>query len=365
MAPGGSPPAPRPPRLAFVDALRGLAVSLMVVNHTARWWLAPAVGLGRQPLIYATMALAGPTFLFLVGVSLALGYHRAAVIEGRPFATVAGRNVRRAAAILAAGAVVNVLVFPEDVLGARVLVSIAFMILVATPLLPALRSRPGRAALLALAPALYVAFVWCLPALAAWSRLHPLRAAVLFREFPVFPWLALVLLGLVAGWTEATARDRWRRDRWYAGLGAAGALVLLGIAALAPGRAGGRGPGLAGDLTLNDYWTAGPITAAALTAAILVLLALAYATIERGGWRAGPLVGLGRAALLVYVVHLVVVAPLGARAGGVVLRGWGPYLLATAWLLAGLGLLAAGWLLVRPRLRALARAAGAAAGLAP
>lgn len=364
MTAGRWPPGSRSPRLAFVDALRGLAVGLMVVNHTARWWLAPAVGPGREGLIYATMALAGPTFLFLVGFSLALAYHRAAAIEGRPFPAVAWRNARRAAAILAAGGLVNVLVFPEDVLGARVLVSIALMIVVATPLLPALRARVGRAALLALAPALYAAFVPSVPALAAWSAAHPLRAAVLLREFPVFPWLALVLLGLVAGWTEATAPDRRHRDRWYAGLGTAGGLALLGIGTLAPPGADGR-PGPARDLILNGYWTAGPITVAGLTAAILLLLALAYAAIARGGWPAAALVRLGRAALLVYVVHLVVVAPLGARAWGVALRGWGPYLLATAWLLAGLTLLAAAWLALRPRLRALARAAGAAAGLAP
>ncbi|MGH7264321.1 MAG: heparan-alpha-glucosaminide N-acetyltransferase domain-containing protein, partial [Candidatus Rokuibacteriota bacterium] len=60
-------------RRPFVDALRGLAVALMVVNHTARWWLDPALG-GREALVYVTMVLAGPTFLLLVGFSLALSW---------------------------------------------------------------------------------------------------------------------------------------------------------------------------------------------------------------------------------------------------------------------------------------------------
>jgi len=59
-------------RLLFLDALRGLALVYMVLNHTARWWLDAPMGRPRSHLIYVTVTLAGPLFLFLVGFCLPL-----------------------------------------------------------------------------------------------------------------------------------------------------------------------------------------------------------------------------------------------------------------------------------------------------
>jgi uncharacterized membrane protein len=343
-----APPPPAGPRLRFVDALRGLAVALMVVNHTARWWLEPAVGAQRESLIYVSMVLAGPTFLLLVGMSLALAYH-AALARGRPFRAVALRQLRRAAGILAAGFLVNALVFPADLLGARVLVSIALAIVLATPLLPLVRHRVARWALLGLAPALYVAFLGALPDLARWSRAHPVAAALFLREFPVLPWLGLVLAGLVLGSAEARGREAARRERRYAALGAAGVLGIAAYLALGAGAPLASRLAIGRDLSLNDYWTAAPVTAVGMVGAILVLLAGTRTLVERGGWRLPALVALGRAALPIYVVHLVIVAPVARDAWGLALRSWASYALATALLLSALVGLATVWLAVRAR----------------
>jgi uncharacterized membrane protein len=360
-----------PPRRPFVDALRGLAVVLMVVNHTARWWLAPGVGAARDVLVYVTMALAGPAFLLLVGVSLALAYHHA-VVASRPWSAVAAVTLRRAAVIAGAGLLVNAVVFPQDILGARVLVSIALALLVATPLLGLLPHPGGRLLLLAFALGLYAAFPSAQPMLAAWSRSHPLAAGLLLREFPLFPWLGLVLLGLVLGWGDAASgysgtsapdggapaprrpeapTSPRRRDRRHAALGAAGLAGLAAYALL------DRAAPLAvrlhvdRDLVLNDYWTAGPVTAVGIVGGLLLLLALAYAIVERAGWPVAPLVLLGRAALPIYVLHLVLIVVVVRDAGGAALTDWGRYALATGLLLVMLVAVARVWLPVRGGVR--------------
>jgi uncharacterized membrane protein len=337
------------PRTPFVDALRGLAVVLMVINHTARWWLDPAVGDPREAVIYTTMVLAGPTFLFLVGFSLALGYARA-LAGGRAFGSVAARHLQRSLVIAAIALGLNAVVFPHDVLGARVLLSIALAIAVVTPLVPLVRRPAGRIALLALAVTVYAVFPGALPALRDWSAAHPVAGSLLLREFPVFPWLALVLLGLPLGWAEATVPEGRSRARRYAALGAVG---LLAIAAfLARDRETPLAARLAidRDLELNGYWTAAPATAIGMAGAILALLAVAYWLAERRRWRFHALVLLGRAALLLYVLHLIVVLPLGRETWGLVWADWWRWGAATAALLAALVAMAWLWLDVRPRL---------------
>ncbi len=337
-------------RKAFVDALRGLAVVLMVVNHTARWWLDPAAGPAREALIYGTMVLAGPTFLLLVGFSLALAFD-AGVRRGRRFAAIAAANLRRTAAIAAAALALNVVVFPDDVLGARVLLSIALAIAITTGLLPLVRSGAGRVALLAGAAGLYAGFGPALPALDRWSAAHAVAAALLLREFPLFPWLAVVLLGLVLGWREATETDERARARRYATLAV---LAVLGVGAYLladPGTPVAARLAFGRDFELNGYWTAAPLTAAGMLGAILGLLAAAYWLVERCGWPAGALVRLGRTALLLYLLHLVIVRPLVRGSFGVVFPGWAGWGAATAALLAGLLGVAAVWLRVRPTFR--------------
>jgi uncharacterized membrane protein len=347
-APSAVPP-PRAPRLAFVDALRGLAVVLMVVNHTARWWLAPSVGAAREAVIYVTMVLSGPTFLLLVGFSLALAHRATAAVPGASFGVALCRNLRRAAGILAAGALVNLIVFPADPLEARVLVSIALGIALATPLLPLLPHAPARAGLLLGAPVLYALFLRVRPALAEWSGAHPLAANLLLREFPLLPWFGLVLLGLGLGWLEAAGGTARSRDRRYAALGAAGLLGLAAYGALGFGAPLGERLAFGQDLVLNGYWTAAPVTALGMAGALAALLAAAYAAVERGGWRPAALLRLGRAALFVYVLHLILVLPLGQRALGVAVADWPRYALATTVLLAGLVAAAPLWGALRAR----------------
>ena len=45
-------------RLAFLDVFRGIALIVMVLNHTSRWWIDRQMGWPRYWLVYATVTVA-------------------------------------------------------------------------------------------------------------------------------------------------------------------------------------------------------------------------------------------------------------------------------------------------------------------
>src|SRR5215471_20754090 len=109
-------PAHRPAseRLVFLDALRGFALIMLVLNHTGRWWQDRSMGWPWYYSIYVTMAIAAPTFLFLVGFCLPLSLSRT---RGHSIQTVLDtlwKYTQRGGRIIVAGLLLNVLVFPED-----------------------------------------------------------------------------------------------------------------------------------------------------------------------------------------------------------------------------------------------------------
>ncbi len=63
----------RQPRLAFVDVLRGMAVALMMIFHTADGWIHPDLRAGAIWAFFRFCGgMAAPLFLTVAGVSLAL-----------------------------------------------------------------------------------------------------------------------------------------------------------------------------------------------------------------------------------------------------------------------------------------------------
>ena len=104
-----------PARLAFLDVLRGFALIVMVLNHTSRWWIAREMGWWRYWIVYGTVTVAAPIFLFLVGFVLPLSLHRHAgnIVTPERLWTY----WRRGATIYAAGVLLNVVVFGSVHLG--------------------------------------------------------------------------------------------------------------------------------------------------------------------------------------------------------------------------------------------------------
>jgi len=325
-------------RLPYLDAARGVALALMVVNHTARYWAAD--DLARWPLVYLTTSAAGPTFLFLVGFVLPFSYR----VSPHPMR----RAARRATGLFTAGYVVNVILSPQQpLLGSNVLHTIGVAVLLAALTRPLLASAVGRYALAAGGVVLYASFVLLFEPISAWVGAHPLAASLAFYDFPFWPWLGLVALGLALGGTAADLRDAAARATFYGRLGwaalalAAGALAVEWWWPVSPRLS------FTADLLMTNHWIPRGPSVAWVLAWSFATLAACFDLVEHRRLALRPLVVLGRSALFLYVAHHVLVVTLAQRALGLSLRSWSLYWLATGLLLVFLVALGAAWLALR------------------
>jgi uncharacterized membrane protein len=327
-------------RLEYLDALRGFALVLMVVNHTARYWIGRDMGWTRYHLIYLTTSVAGPIFLFLVGFVLPMSFEAAS----RPGL----KYVRRSLGVVAAGYLLNVLVFPEDSwLASNVLHTIGLAILLATPLLYVMPRAWVRYAIVALAAVLYTTFSKVFAPLTGWVERHPKLAEVWFYDFPLWPWMSLVLIGLVLGWGARARTAERDRAGYFAVLGAAGVACLAVAVAWEVWTPGRPHLGFARDYILNHHWIPSGATAAGVLGVIFICLAVMYYLMTVCGYRFRPLVIAGQTALMLYFVHHFIVVSLVQRALGIVMTSWWVFWLANAVLMVALIGLAAGWLAVK------------------
>ena len=187
--------AEKPGRLAVIDALRGLAVALMIVYHVA--WDMDFLGLARIPM-YTDRFWLGlrqfiPTlFLGLVGVSLVLAHRRG--LRVRPFLK------RLAALVAAAGAVTaaSYIVFPATYIFFGVLHGIALGSILGLAFLSA-----PLAVVLAAAAFCYAAPVYLANPFFDQPWLQWLGLMTYFPDtndyVPLFPWFGAVLAGIAAG----------------------------------------------------------------------------------------------------------------------------------------------------------------------
>ncbi len=344
-------------RQLFLDGFRGLALIFMVLNHTGHWWVGRPMGWPRYHLVYLTVTLAAPIFLFLVGFCLPLSYE-SAVARGASFGRVAARWIRRGAGLVVAGWFLTLLVFPDEPLfSGGVLQTIGLSIVGLTVLLPLLRLHAARWALLAAALGIYVSFALAHPFLRQWVTRHPVVADVWFYDFPLWPWFAFAILGAVlrSVWTDLHRRGADDR-RYFEVMSVAGVLclaVFLGLE-LAVGRTPHFYSGH--DLVLNHHWTPGPVTCFWILGIIFSFMPATYYVMKVREVRAPWLVILGQNALTLYFIHQVIGRTFVSQGLGVAFHSWWPYALANALLIAGLVVLAWVWPEVKRRGLALARA---------
>ncbi len=284
-----------------LDALRGLAVVLMVQQHLGVWLtrLRGPGGFAGPILLHANLAggAAAPLFVTLTGVGVALSEATA-----RP---------PSAASWFKRGAYLLLVAYALNLATPRWFTAASFYVLHLIAcfwlLVPALRRLPT-AALAALtlgvlglgeAGQVYLST----PALLGNPRMGDaslpggaLRLALLEGHFPLFPWLAFALGGLCAGrlWLE---RKRGAFAAATAGPFAAGAVLVL---AARPLRLAGIRAGR------FSFYPATPAFVLLMLGVSLSLVALALWSSNRGSFaRATRWAALGRLSLTTLVVHVV------------------------------------------------------------
>ncbi len=347
-----------PARLAFLDALRGFALIVMVLNHTSRWWIGREMGWSRYWLVYGTVTVAAPIFLFLVGFVLPLSLHR----HAGEIATASRLWTywRRGAMIIGAGLLLNVIVFgsinvislsPEDSpLAGGVLQTIGLSIIVMTPTAALLRFRGGGLALLGVALVAYLVYLAVYEPLKAWLPQHPFLALTLFLDYAPWPWMAIVLIGLVLGWWWRDVAARGPDARYFKALAVVGAaLAVLAVLAEVVWPSTPR-LGFTRDRVLNHHWIPGPVTALWIVGTVLLFLALFYWLCEVRGWRPGWLVMLGQTALMLYFLHQVIgYTLLGERGLHLAFHRWWQFWLANLGLILTCIALGYAWQAIKAR----------------
>lgn len=337
-------------RLQFLDAVRGFALLLMIANHTGRWWQDGAMGWPRYNMIYATMAVGAPLFLFLVGFCLPLSFAPRRQAGASIGGGVAAKFLQRGAKLVLAGWALNLVVFRDEPFWeGGVLQTIGLGIILALPPMLVLHRRAARYLLVAFALAFYALFSISHSQIAAWLPGHRAFGRIFFFEFPPWPWLAIVWIGLSLGWVFALQDTPERRARYLARMTVAG-LVGLAVFAIwdwAHGTPLHLSLAFKRDFIVNNHWTPRGISTFLGLGAVFCLLGLAYYAVEVKRLPAGWLVILGRTALMLYFLHHLIVLTLAKEWLGLRLNNWWWYALAYAALLVllvGIGRL---WLGIR------------------
>jgi uncharacterized membrane protein len=359
--------APGAGRLHFIDGMRGVALILMVVNHTSRDWMDVVMGWPRYHLVYASLLLPAAMFLLLVGFCLPISFHRHRHAGG--FLGEVRKYFRRGIGIVAAGYLLNVMMLPRGPVPPEerwwhggVLQTIGLSIILLGPLVPSLGRRWVRRALLAVAVLIYLSFGWFHPALVRWCAAHPRLGLAVFGDFPAWPWLAAALIGLVLGWVWLEARARGPREeaRYFWRAAFVGLLFLVAYGAWEWWIPTTPRFGFGTDLGhgLNHYWTPRGVTTFLIIGGVSWMLALCYWLMQVRGWELPWLVTLGRTALPLYFIHQLIEETLIHQALGLRFNNWIIYWSANVALIVLCVYMGRAWLAVKPRIRALV-------GLAP
>ena len=302
-------------RLDYIDWMRGLACLLMFQTHAYDSWLAPAARQGSL-LHYSQLlgTLPAPLFLFLAGVSLALGLDRMES-KGPAGKRAALAFAKRGVGILGLGLLFRVqewaIAYPwapwTDLLRVDILNTIGLSLAAAglVPLLAAGRwKRVALAVLFAAAIAMATPPLWTThkPTLLPWWLASYINGGHVAYEptgwlFPIFPWTAFAFAGCAAGllltWSTRAGRER----AMLAGLGAAGVGLwfLSGWVDALPVRL----------YAVYDYWRTSPSFFLRRVALLLMIVAVTYlwCALKPGRWWS-PVQQLGMTSLLVYWVHI-------------------------------------------------------------
>jgi uncharacterized membrane protein len=312
-----------PPRLAYIDWMRGLACVLMFQTHCYDSWLSAGA---RKTTFFMWSQLGGtlpaPLFLFLAGISFALVTDKLQK-KGTPPNVIARTTIRRGAEILGLGLLFRVQEYViawgwapwSDLLRVDILNTIGIsMILMGVVCWIVLNVGPtsrirqvlgSTAGGVALLISLLTPLLWTTwrPHWLPWpiesyiDGVHNLGQPQSWL-FPIFPWTAFAFAGLAVGFLLLSDWACQREAAAFAITGAAG-VVLIYLARWMDSR-------LEQFYSVYDFWHTSPNFFLIRVGLLLAILAVTYAWCRWGAgqWGFSPLIQLGQTSLLVYWVHI-------------------------------------------------------------
>lgn len=291
-------------RLEFIDLLRGLAIVLMVINHAGHYLTARPINDWAYLLVYLTVTMAAPLFLFLVGFSLALSHQKNPVQDF-------SRYLKRGLILILFGYLINLFFYLDEPLyRGRVLFAIGLSIVLAYPFLKLSAKKHFSLWLASLAVIGLASFTLFYPALQIFSNFHPVWAEIFLIEYPIYPWFFLVLLGLAAGHDYVTAKEGSQAGLVRGWL-MTGMFLLLAWLILTIGYQPLSPFSFNNDLILNNCWNPSLITWFLVLGMIYLFLAISHLIVKKKYILTSALELIGRHALTMYFLQFFVIKTIG------------------------------------------------------
>lgn len=338
-------------RIPFIDALRGYALVLMVLNHSALYSLDQTLDPGRHYLVYLTVSLSAPLFLFLVGFSLSLSYYRnnKDVLVYRT--SICWKHIKKGIGLILAGFVLNIIIAPhEPIYSGGILQTIGISIILITPGLFWLKEQRFRDGILILAFILYLLFVYTHSDVMSWVDQNPVFAHLFMEGFPPWPWICMVLVGLVFGYRWAVNLDHTDGvTPFISQMKTYGIICLVIYFGLNAWQGDIINFNINRDYIINGHWLPSSITIFWVIGMTLLSFVMLHRLYERpvkcGEW----LVAIGQSAFLLYVIHLIIIVGVAKQMFGLIINQWWMFGLFNLLLIAALAYFSRGLLAFKKR----------------
>ena len=298
-------------RLAYLDWMRGMAAAIMLQGHVFDGWLRPQDRTSEWFWLSQFMGgLPAPTFLFLVGVSLALVLDRMRS-KGASTANLIQRVVRRGAWILFLAYAFRIEqflvwypasdwsgVFRVDTLNCIAACTLVIGLLSAA--FPTRRTNITAMGMLAAVVVFTTPWIYPLRPPISSFLLSYLNGNGQSYYFSIFPWVAFAFAGITFGYALLAARESGKEGYFFDCIGVAG------VWAYAAGETMNLFPGFR--YGFFDYSLTSPQFFFVRLGWILLIVYGAYKwTKWRQPGRRSLFVIFGQASLLIYWVHIEMV----------------------------------------------------------
>jgi uncharacterized membrane protein len=297
-------------RLVYLDWMRGLAALIMLQGHVIDSWVRPHDRTGEWFWLSQFLGgLPAPTFLFLVGVSLAIVLDRMRA-NGAPSMALARKVVKRGSWILLLAYIFRfeqfLVWYPHsqwrDLLKVDTLNCIGISTLIVGLLSAPIKTR--RANIIVMS-AVTSAFVLLTPWLYPIKRLPPFILSYVNGDahpsyFSMFPWAAFAFAGIAFGYILIDGRERMGEREFFTRVAVGGICMYAAGAAMSMTDIFEYG--------FFDYSLTSPHFFLVRLGWLLLIIYGAYLwTTRRSAGKWSPLVVFGQASLIVYWIHMEIV----------------------------------------------------------